>query len=143
MPSQFDGLGMSLMYPENWKIEEETDQSVTLESPGGAFLAIAKVTEEVAPADLLQQAKDAMLQEYEMIEEEIEPHQLASESFVAEVMRFVYLDLIIVAKLMVIPYPGGLYLTQIQGVEQEIDQLTPVFNAMLTSMCNSIDQPQP
>lgn len=131
------------MYPDNWKIEEETDQSVTLESPDGAFLAIVQVTEEITPGDLLQQAKDAMLQEYEMIEEEIEPQQLAGSSFVAEVMRFVYLDLIIVARLMVIPYSGGLYLAHIQGVEQEIDNLTPVFNAMLTSMCASIDQPQP
>ncbi|GAB5403909.1 MAG: hypothetical protein Aurels2KO_21400 [Aureliella sp.] len=138
MPSHFDGLGVRVMYPDNWKIEDESESSVTLESPGGAFLTISKHDASVSIDDAMQQASEAMSAEYDIVEQEDLSEEIAGASVPIRVQRFVYLDLIIVARFYGITHDGDSYLLQVQGVDADVDELLPVFHAMITSLCQSL-----
>lgn len=139
MPSHFDGLGVRVMYPDNWKIEDESELSVTLESPGGAFLTISKHDASVSIDDVMEQASDAMSAEYDIVEQEDSTEEIAGATIPLRVQRFVYLDLIIAARFYGVSHNGDSYLLQVQGVDADVDELLPVFHAMITTLCQSLN----
>lgn len=138
MPSHFDGLGVRVMYPENWKIEDETELSVTLESPGGAFLTISQHDASVSLDELMDQASGAMQAEYDIVEQEETEEEIAGLKVPLRVQRFVYLDLIVAARFYGLSTEQSTYLLQVQGVDSDVDELLPVFRAMITSLCQSV-----
>lgn len=141
MPKQYSGMGVSLLYPDSWTISEEGDSSsregVTLESPGGAFLAINAIHSQATPEEVLRQAAEAMDAEYEDIETESCPMQLAGQEFAGVIQRFYYLDFVVSSKLVILTIENKQYLVQIQGEDREVDQQSLVFEAILTSMLRS------
>lgn len=137
MPSHYDGLGVTVMYPDNWKVEDETDDSVTLESPGGAFLIISRQDASIDLDQLLAQAGAAMEAEYDIVEREEETEELGNCSLPVRVQRFVYLDLIVTARFYGLKTEKYSYLLQVQGVDSDVDELLPVFRAMITTLCQS------
>ena len=71
MPKSFIGLGFSLLYPDTWKVDNDTESSsVSLESPEGAFIAITKLDPLADPVAAVQQAGQTMSAEYDDIEQE-------------------------------------------------------------------------
>lgn len=142
MPGQFSGLGITLLYPDNWKMDQEDDDSVSLESPGGAFLTITKLDSDVSPESAIEKARMAMEEEYEAIETETCSRQLSGVSLNGITQRFVFLDLIIAAHWLSLEHQQTTILAQIQGEDREVDELLPVFDAILTSMCQSLTEAQ-
>ncbi|QDV27562.1 hypothetical protein [Aureliella helgolandensis] len=142
MPDKFTGLGIAFLYPENWKLEEESNDSVTLETPSGAFLTIARFDQDTSPAAAIDGARGTMEEEYEEIEQEITEKLLAGIALEGLTQRFVYLDLVIVSQLLAFAHPTATYLVQIQGEDREMEQTTPVFDAILTSLCQSLAAPE-
>ncbi len=138
MPSHFDGLGVRVMYPDNWKIEDESESSVTLERPGGAFLTISKHDASVSIDDVMEQASEAMSAEYDIVEQEDSSEEIAGAEVPLRVQRFVYLDLIVVARFYGLSHEGDSYLMQVQGIDSDVDELLPVFHAMITTLCQSL-----
>ncbi len=135
MPLQFDGLGVSVMYPDGWKIEEDgTDQdSVSFESPLGAFMTITRYP-TLNFSDAVENAHQVMLAEYDEVESEPFSRSIADREFHGMALRFVYLDFLIVAELFSFALAGSIYLVQIQGEDRDVEKLQPVFEAMLTSL---------
>lgn len=136
MPHTYQGLGISLLYPETWKLEEDPESdSVTLETPSGAFLTLSRSDD--LEADFAR-VKKTMESEYEEVESESYHALLAEQTFTGITQRFVFLDLIIVSHLLKFDLRGTSYVVQIQGEDREVEDLQPVFNAILTSACQSL-----
>ena len=135
MPLQYHGLGVSVMYPDGWKIEEDgtEENSVSFESPLGAFLTITRYP-ELNFSDAVEKAQQVMLAEYDEVEAEELSRTIADREFKVTALRFVYLDFLVVAELFSFRLGGSTYLVQIQGEDRDVEKLLPVFQAMLTSL---------
>ena len=135
MPLHYNGLGVSVMYPDGWKIEEDgtEENSVSFESPLGAFLTITRYP-ELNFSDAVEKAHQVMLAEYDEVESEEFSRTIADHEFNVTALRFVYLDFLIVAELFSFLLGGNTYLVQIQGEDRDVEKLQPVFQAMLTSL---------
>ena len=116
MPLHYNGLGVSVMYPDGWKIEEDgtEENSVSFESPLGAFLTITRYP-ELDFADAVDKAHQVMQAEYDEVESEDFSRTIADREFNVTALRFVYLDFLIVAELFSFLLGGSTYLVQIQG----------------------------
>ena len=135
MPLHYNGLGVSVMYPDGWKIEEDgtEENSVSFESPLGAFLTITRYAELDFP-DAVEKAHQVMMAEYGEVESEEFSRTIVGREFNVTALRFVYLDFLIVAELFSFLLSGSTYLVQIQGEDRDVEKLQPVFQAMLTSL---------
>lgn len=135
MPQQYEGIGVSVMYPDGWSIEEDTtdNDSVSFESPLGAFMTLTRY-EGVSSVDAVEKAQQVMVAEYDEVESETLERTIAGRELTGIALRFVYLDFLIVAELLSFSLGGSSYLVQIQGEDRDLDQLQPVFQAMLTSL---------
>ncbi len=85
MPAVFEKLGIRFLYPENWTLDEGDalagQQSVTVQSPGGAFWQIILLAKSVDPQEMAAMVLRAIKEEYEEFEaepadQEIEKHEL-------------------------------------------------------------------
>jgi hypothetical protein len=135
MPQEYTGLGISLMYPDTWRIEEDPSdtEGISVESPGGAFMSI-HCYPGINPDEAIENARQVMLTEYEEVETETFTRTITDRLYEVVSQRFVYLDFIIVSQILSFTHAGNTYLVQIQGEDREVDQLQPVFDAMLASV---------
>jgi hypothetical protein len=147
MTKIYQGLGLSCMYPENWNVTEDTDEGkvlgFTLESPTSAFMTVTEYPWTVPPSEALEQAHAAMKSEYDELEfETFEPNlewqgQPLADSRAGDV-RFYYLDLLVVSRLIAFSIDHRTYLVQIQAEDRDFESLEMVFQAMLISMLKSV-----
>jgi hypothetical protein len=129
------------MYPDNWKVSEEAADGrpgLSLESPGGSFLSISAMEPEQDAEDILDEAAQAMDAEYEDVESEPCTVDIAGQSYPGVIQRFYYLDFVVASKLLAIDTDDQMYLVQIQGEDRDMDQQSIVFEAILTSMLQSL-----
>lgn len=141
MPKQYSGLGLSFLYPDTWTVSEEATEgrpAVSLESPGGSFISISALSADEDPEDTLDEAAEAMNAEYEDVESEPYNVTIAGHEYEGILQRFYYLDFVVASKLLAIETEDRLYLVQIQGEDRDMDQQSLVFDAILTSMLNSM-----
>ena len=135
-------MGLSFLYPDSWTATEEGQgergSAVILESPGGSFLSIMALSDDLEVDEAVREAADAMDAEYEDIESEPLTLQIGDQDFHGLTQRFYYLDFVIVSKLIGMPLDDHLYLVQIQGEDRDMDQQALVFEAILTSMLRSV-----
>jgi hypothetical protein len=142
----YQGLGLSFLYPENWNITEDTDDGklvgFTLESPSSAFLTVTEYPWTVTPADALDQSYQILRSEYDDVEfEEIPPPINAEQHSLSECIagdvRFYYLDLMVISRLIAFVMNQRTYLVQIQAEDRDFDKLEMVFQAILISIFQS------
>lgn len=139
MPAHFEGFGIKFMYPDSWTLESDSDgNSVFVESPDGAFIAITQCNPAATAQEALAKARQAMQEDYDEIERESMVKRLAGLTLTGEVLRFVYLDLIVTSQLLSVTHADASYLVQTQAEDREHDKLSPVFDAMLTSFCQNL-----
>jgi hypothetical protein len=139
MPGKFEGFGISVMYPDSWHLDTEVEgDSVSMESPDGSFISITKCADAKESRVALSKAREAMHEEYEEIERESLVKELATLTLTGEVLRFVVLDLIVTSQLLLLSYEGEDYLIQTQAEDRDHDRLQPVFDAILTSLCQHL-----
>lgn len=142
MPATFEEYGVCFLYPDNWEIAErsaeEESVGVTIESPDGTFFSLHRYHGQSRADDLLRQAASAMQAEYEQLESEpyADPDALPGER--GSDLRFYYLDLLISARILVIPDAGDLLLVQMQGENRDFDRQERVFAAMLKTLRESL-----
>lgn len=144
MPASFDSIGLKFLYPDNWvEVARDADaaEGVTLELPGGGFFSVEKVHDR-RPAELiLDELVDAVEQAYQDAEHEpipldpaiVPPHQ--HDARAAEI-RFYFLDLLIVSRLILITRHGARYAVQAQAESRDFDRNLPVFDAVLKQVCD-------
>lgn len=153
MTKVYQGLGLSCMYPENWSLSEETAPSgattgFMLESPTSAFMMVNEYPWNVAPREAVDHAREAMVAEYPEAEfEPFEPKLLIQGEPIQDCragdIRFYYLDLMVISRLISFTVGKKTYLVQIQAEDRDFDKLEQVFEAMLVSMLQSLELPSP
>ena len=139
MPEQFQGFGITLLFPDSWHATEEMEgESVSLESPEGAFMTVTPFSEAAGSQTALEGALNTMREEYEEVENEETTLRIAGVSLAGQILRFVYLDLIVTSQLLVFSHAEHTYLVQTQAEDRDHDRLQPVFQAILTSLCQNL-----
>ncbi len=148
MTKVYRGLGLSCLYPENWTLTEDTidDQTIgfTLESPTTAFMMVNVYPWTIAPSQAIEQAREAMQVEYDDIEYEPIPPDITIKGHVIEdsragEVRFYYLDLLVVSRLIAFAFNRQTFLIQFQAEDRDFATLDQVFRAMTISILNSFD----
>lgn len=149
MTKVYQGLGLSCMYPENWKLSEDTSSSGSttgfmIESPTSAFMTVNEYPWNVAPREAIEKAREAMESEYPESEfEPFEPKLMLKGEEIADSragdVRFYYLDLLVISRLIAFTVNKKTYLIQIQAEDRDFDKLEQVFQAMLVSMLQSLE----
>lgn len=149
MPKTHRAFGLSITYPDNWQVTEETDDEEVvgyqLQSPASAFLSVYPFPWSTSPEGAVTQATEAIASEYDNVESEVFFPELSSSSGpLTEVqgrdLYFYYLDLLVRAKLIAFEIPDQTILVHFQAEDSEFRGLEKVFDAMLLTLCQSIDR---
>ena len=137
MPNQFNKLGISFQYPDNWVLDEEEAmlgrRSVTVYSPGGAFWSVSIHPRGADPAKLARAAVKAMQEEYEGLEHEQSRETIAGRAMIGYDLNFFYLDLTNTASVRCLRTDQATYTIFCQAEDREFDRIRVVFLAMTTS----------
>lgn len=137
MPEKFDGLGVSFLYPDSWTVEQqEFTNAMTLHSTGSSFMTLM----DCGPTldSTFEECQKLMAEEFEEIERSTIQQDIFGHRCDGLVQRFVYLDLIVTSTLLRIEKKDRQLLVQIQGEDRELSEQQAVFDAVLTSMLQSI-----
>ncbi|MCC9599806.1 hypothetical protein LOC67_04465 [Stieleria sp. JC731] len=138
MPAQFDSFGIRFLYPDNWEVaqrdEDEGDQGVTLDIPGGGFLAIER-TQADRVDELVEGIVGAITSEYDHPERDQTSMEVLPEDTKATDLRFYYLDLLIVSRLVVLDnlpdWPEeDVLVVQLQAESRDFDKNEPILAAI-------------
>lgn len=155
MPTSFQSNGLRFLYPDNWTIVERSADAggvgVTLEFPGGGFFAVEQVTDPRDDDALLAALVESVKEGYQDAEHE----PMSADDFGASPLsarggdsataavgpmtdagpaaevRFYYLDLLVIARLMVLRLGPTRYVVQTQAESRDFDRNLPVFQALL------------
>ncbi len=139
MPEKFEGFGIALLYPDSWNLDGEVEgDSVSIESPEGAFLMITRCADPLDASEALARAQAAMREEYDEVEREPIEKKFSGQTMAGEILRFVFLDLIVTSQLLLLTNDQHTYLIQTQAEDRDHDRLQLVFDAMLTSFCQNL-----
>jgi len=146
MPAEFNKLGITFQYPDNWELDEEDAlsgrRSVTVVSPGGAFWSISVHPGSTDPVILAEAAVDAMKAEYRELEAEITRETVAGREMVGYDLSFYYLDLTNTASVRCIRTDRATYTLFCQAEDREFEKLHAVFRAMTASFLNNLKPPK-
>ena len=142
MPARFQKHGIAFQYPENWTLGEEESgpgtDAVTVYSPGGAFWSVAMHPPSEDPLKLAGTALGAMKQEYPNLDSEEKFESVAGRDLVGFDLNFYYLDLISTVQIRCLRAGGHTYTIFCQGEDREFDQVSPVFQAITTSLLREL-----
>ena len=142
MPAEYNKLGISFQYPENWKLDEDDAlagrKSVTVFSPGGAFWTVSVAPTNTDPVELATAAVDAMKEEYEELEAEETRQTIAGRETIGYDLNFYCLDLISSARVRCLSTSRATYAFFCQAEDREFDRIYDVFLAMTTSVLKNL-----
>lgn len=144
MTEKYRGMGFELAYPENWKLTEDdsddSGRSISIESPDSAFFTVTEFPGRLEPFEVIEQAIEAMRAEYESIEVEIVDMEFEELEVDCVELSFYYLDLFITARMIAFNHNDRTLMVQQQAENRDFDRLLPVFDAMLTSLIQSLPE---
>ncbi len=146
MPAQFNSLGISFQYPDNWTLDDSDAllgrKSVTVYSPGGAFWSVAIHSGVAEPAKLAAAVVDTMKKEYQGLEaHEIEESVVGHELFGYD-LAFYCLDLTNTAHVRNLRFAHTTYTIYCQAEDREYERVKKVFEAMTITLLNGLkDRP--
>lgn len=138
MPAQYEKLGVSFRYPENWTLDErdavEGDNSVTVNSPGGGFWTVVVHPPLTKPSALAETAMKAMKQEYRDLDAERVRETVAGRPLIGYDLNFYCLDLTNTALIRAAATEDATYLIFCQADDREFETVESVFRAMTASL---------
>ena len=82
MPATFADGGIRFLYPENWSLEREDDDTgwtVSLQSPGTAFMVVVFRSDMPPTTELADAALEALKEEYPELEADDEVESFAGQ----------------------------------------------------------------
>jgi hypothetical protein len=143
----YQGLGLSITYPENWQVTEDFDGSellgFQLQSPTSAFFAVYMYPLSTTSTEAINEAHRAIAAEYDEVEYDLiaTPEWMSSalqlsESQAAE-LHFYYLDLLVQVRLFAFHVHHHTYLIHIQAEDRDFNKLERVFDALLVTLVQS------
>jgi hypothetical protein len=137
MVAQFEDAGISLKYPENWKLEREESESgwtISLYSPETAFLMLS-LREDMPSLDTLAEtALEALREEYPDLESEECLGSLAGQPTIGYDIRFFSLDLTNTCWVRCFYAAQGAVLLLCQFNDLEGEKNEPVLRAICKSL---------
>jgi len=143
MPQTFEHAELKFLYPENWKIiEQQNDsaicQSVTLQNEGTILWSVYRYDGQMDTEELIGQAVRAIHAEYEQ-HEETTSYQInaGDEKLVGIRMFFNFLDFILCMTAVTIFKNDATYLFVVQAENREYDENEIIFGALATSLLNN------
>ena len=138
MPATYNKLGLNFMYPENWKLIDETESIphvVTLEAPEGSCTwTVHAYPQDVDTDEILKESIQTLEQTYEDLE--ISPlTQSAGETEGQGIEAMFYcLDFLIRAKLLWMETTDKNILLWTQAEDRDFDDQEIIFQAITVSM---------
>lgn len=150
MPAEFNSFGIRFLYPENWTIvdreEGESDEGVTLDLPSGGFVSM-ELTAADQTEHVVERVVKAIANDYDTVEREDFSLDLLPAGTPVTDLRFYYLDLLIISRIVVLPIkrdaPGPLMpgpsvlVMQLQAESRDFDKNEPVFAAILKQIVDA------
>jgi hypothetical protein len=143
MTAVYDKLGLKFLYPENWKLMDDSTESpqvITLETPDGSTTWSVHVYPAGTDGDaILRETLDTLQQTYEDLE--IAPHQQQLGELEANGVEamFYCLDFLIRAQLHLLPTRDRLLLFWAQAEDRDFDKQQLVFQAITVSLLQSLE----
>lgn len=138
MPSNYDKLGLTFLYPENWKLLDETDAQphvVTLEAPeGSATWTVHAYPGNADQAEILKETIDTLGDTYEDLEISPLEEPLGEFASTGVEAMFYCLDFLVKAKLQFFKTDTQLLLVWTQAEDRDFDKLDVVFQAISVSL---------
>jgi hypothetical protein len=137
MAAIFEEDGIRLQYPESWKLEreeEETGWTVTVQSPGTAFLMVCLRDDLPTPNDLAETALEALREDYPELEADEQVDTLAGQMAVGHDIRFFSLDLTNTCWTRSFYSARGTILVMCQTSDLELEKNEPVLRAICASL---------
>ncbi len=147
MPAEFHSFGIRFLYPDNWTLvdreDDEGDRGATMDLPGGGFISL-ELTDAANAEQVIERVVDAITNEYDTVErEDLNLDVLPADTPVTD-LRFYYLDLLIVSRLVALPIDRGssepsVLVIQLQAESRDFDKNEPVLAAILKQIvdCNA------
>jgi hypothetical protein len=137
MAAQFDDGGIRFQYPENWRLErEESDAgwTVSLQSPGTAFMMVCLREDLPTPDQLADAALDALREDYPELEADDCVDNLAGQPAIGHDIRFISLDLTNTCWTRSFYTSEGTILVLCQANDLELEEHEPVLRAICKSL---------
>jgi hypothetical protein len=143
MPAEFNRLGISFQYPDNWVLDEQDAlagrDSVTVYSPGGAFWSVSVHPRSADPLQLAEAAVAAMKADYGELDVRKTQETIADREMIGYDLNFFYLDFTNTATVRCIRTDRATYSVFWQAEDREFQQIGAVFRAITTSLLNNIE----
>ena len=144
MTSTYKNNDIEFIYPESWQLSETVEENmfpgeVSLETPEGGFWTLAIFPADVDAAELLENAKQGLSDQYEDVEfqRSADPIDDLFKSIGVEAF-FYCLDFLVTAKLNVISTPRHMLVICCQAENREFDEKRDVFAAITASLLKNI-----
>ena len=137
MAAAFEAGGIKFRYPENWKLEREdsdTGWTVSLQSPGTAFMMVC-LREDMPTADQLAAAAlDALREDYPELEADDCIDSVGGQPAIGHDIRFFSLDLTNTCWTRSFYSNQGTVLVLCQTSDLELEKNGPVLKAICASL---------
>lgn len=137
MAAFFDQDGIKLLYPENWELQREESDSgwtISLQSPGTAFLVVSFDADLPEMELMAQAALEALKGEYEQLEADDCVETIAGQPAVGFDVRFFSLDLTNTCWIRSFYSGQGTVLVMWQINDLELATVEPVLRAICASI---------
>jgi hypothetical protein len=137
MAAQFDDGGIRFRYPENWRLEREESEAgwtVSLQSPGTAFMMVCLREDLPTPDQLADAALDALREDYPELEADDCVDNLAGQPAIGHDIRFISLDLTNTCWTRSFYASEGTVLVLCQANDLELEEHEPVLRAICKSL---------
>jgi hypothetical protein len=130
------------------ELGQEDNQRVVgyqVQSPNSAFVSVYPFDPSTSPKEAIAQAAEAIGSEYDNVEQDsFEPQLVYHPGTLSdpqgEELHFYYLDLLVYARLIAFRLPSQTILVHFQAEDGEFRGLEKVFEAMLLTLCQSIQK---
>jgi hypothetical protein len=137
MPALFDDGGIRFRYPENWTLEraeDDTGWTVSLQSPGTAFLMLCLRADTPPAEDLADTALAALREDYPDLEADDCVDTVAGQMAVGHNIRFFSLDVTNTCWTRSFYLAGGTVLLMCQTSDLDLAGNEPVLRAICASL---------
>lgn len=134
--------GVSLAYPENWTLEEETDEearvTLTIASPNTAFWTLVVYSEVLDRDHAVTQAIEALSQEYPGLETAPVAETIGGTEFIGQDANFFLLELTNTARVRACHHNGATYLILCQSEDRELAKVDSVFQGITQTLVTKL-----
>jgi len=144
MTATYDKLGLKFLYPENWKLIDDTDSDfphvVTLETPdGGATWTVHVYPEDANQDDVLKETLATLTETYEDAEVSKIEKPIGDTDCTGVEVLFYCLDFLVRAEIKFVKTSKYLLMVWTQAEDRDFDKQELVFSAISIGLIRSLD----